>query len=55
MKLYDNETYEEVIEDLLEDRMELNEEFKKEVMKALEEVRKGKTVSFSKIKKRYGL
>jgi predicted CopG family antitoxin len=54
-KLYNRETYEEVIRNLLEDTMELNEETKREIEQARAEVRAGKTHSLAKIKKELGL
>ena len=54
-KLFDRETYEEVIWDLVEDSLELSEETKKEIEEAREEIRKGKFVTLSEAKKRLGL
>lgn len=54
-KLYDKESYEEVIWDLLEDTMELSEETKRHIRQAEKEIREGKTVSFEQIKKNVGL
>lgn len=54
-KLYDNETYEEVIADLLEDSLELSEETKASVERAKKDVAAGRTYSLSEIKKKYGL
>jgi len=50
-KLFERETYEEVIWNLIEDTKELNEETKKELQQARAEVKKGKTHSLSKVKK----
>jgi len=54
-KLFARETFEEIIRDLLEDSMELNEETKKDISRAREEIRNGKTHSLSEVKKRLGL
>ena len=54
-KLSERETYEEIIWDLLEDTMELSEETKKDIAQSEKEIREGKTVPFSEIKKRLGL
>jgi hypothetical protein len=54
-KLYQKETYEEVIWNLLEDTKELSEETKKEIAEARDEIRKGKVHSLSKVKKELGL
>ena len=53
-KLYDRETYEEIIWNLLEDTMELSEETKKRIAQAEKEIKEGKTVSFSEIKRKVG-
>lgn len=53
-KLYDNESYEEVIWDMLEDTRELNEETKKEIALARRQAKEGKVVPFDAIKKKAG-
>ncbi len=50
-KLFNRETYEEVIWDLIEDTKELSEETKKEIEKARYEIKSRNTVSLSQIKK----
>ena len=42
MKMYDSETYEEVIEDLIEDHLSLNPQFKKSLDAARKEIKQGK-------------
>ena len=54
-KLFDRETYEEVIWDLIEDTMELSEETKRQIKQAEKEIKEGKTVPFEEIKKKIGL
>ena len=54
-KMYDKESYEDIIWDLLEDSMELSEETKKRIVKAEKEIMEGKTVSLSEVKKKLGL
>lgn len=54
-KLFDRETYEEVIWDMLEDSMELNEQTKMEIEQARAEIKTGKYVTLSEAKKRLGL
>ncbi len=54
-KLFDRETYEEVIRNLVEDTTELNEETKREIAQAREEYRKGKFYTLDEVKKRHGL
>ena len=55
MKLYERETYEDVIERLVEDELELSEETKKEIAVALKEVKAGKYVSHEEAKKKLGI
>ena len=54
-KLFDKETYEEVIWDALEDTMELSEETKKDIKRAEKEISEGKTVPLEQVKKKLGL
>ena len=54
-KLYDKESYEELIWDLLEDSMELSEETKRHIKEAENEIKEGKTVPLSQVKKNLGL
>jgi len=51
MKIFERETYNEIIENMIEDNLELNEKTKQEI----EEARKGKTVSHEEVRKRLGL
>lgn len=55
MKLYDRETYNEVIERLVEDELELTEETKKEIEAARKEIKEGKFVTHKQLKKELGL
>jgi len=50
-KLYEKETYEEVIWDLIEDSLELSEETKKDIGKSEEDIRKNRIVRWEDIKK----
>ena len=54
-KLYEKETYEELIWDLLEDTMELSEETKKDLAQSREEIKQGKVHTMDSIKKEIGL
>lgn len=54
-KLYDKESYEEVIWDLVEDSKEVNEETKRNIEKARAEIKAGKTYTHEQVKKRLGL
>lgn len=50
-KMYDKETYEEVIWDLMEDTIELDEETKKELSQARQEIKEGKYLTMDEVKK----
>jgi len=54
-KIFDRETYEEIIWDLLEDTMELSEETKKDIAEAREDVRKGRVYTLDQVRKQAGL
>jgi hypothetical protein len=54
-KLYDKETYEEIIWDMMEDSMELNDQTKKEIAEARAEIKKGKVHSLKKVKEELDL
>tara|TARA_Y100000310_G_C20650428_1_gene799112 strand:- start:1635 stop:1853 length:219 start_codon:yes stop_codon:yes gene_type:complete len=54
-KIFDRETYEEVIWDLIEDTMELSDETKRDIAKAREDVKKGKVHSLDEVKRELGL
>ena len=52
-KLYDRETYEEILWNLIEDTMELSEQTKKDIEQSRKEIIEGKTVSLEEIKKKF--
>ena len=54
-RLFDKETYEEVIWDLLEDTMELSEETKKDIEEARKEIKSGKFYTHEQVKKKLGI
>ena len=54
-KLFERETYEEIIWDMIEDTRELNEQTKKELEQARTEVSKGKYKTLSQVKSELGL
>jgi hypothetical protein len=54
-KMYDKETYEEVIWDIMEDTQELDEETKKEIAQARQEIKEGKYHTLEEVKKELGL
>ena len=54
-KMFDRETYEEIIWDLLEDTMELNEETKRDIAEARADVKKGRVYTLDQVRKEAGL
>ncbi|RLA77581.1 MAG: hypothetical protein DRG33_06825 [Deltaproteobacteria bacterium] len=54
-KLFDRETYEEVIWDLIEDTRELNDQTKRDIEKARDEIKAGKIHTLAQVKKELGL
>ncbi|MDP6642079.1 MAG: hypothetical protein QGF74_01730 [Candidatus Nanoarchaeia archaeon] len=54
-KMYDKESYEEIIWDLLEDSMELSEETKRHIKQSEKEIKEGKTVTLAEVKKKLNL
>ena len=54
-KLYEKESYEEVIWNLMEDSMEINEETKQDIKISLKEFREGKSKTLEQLKKERGL
>ncbi len=54
-KMYDKESYEEVIWDMLEDSMELSEETKKNIERARKDIAEGNFYTHEQAKKKLGL
>jgi len=54
-KLFDRETYEEVIWDLIEDTRELKDQTKRDIEKARDEIKAGKVHTLAQVKKELGL
>ena len=54
-KIFDRETYEEVIWDMLEDTMELSEETKRDIMAARKEFKAGKFSTLEEVEKKLKL
>ncbi|MBI2971544.1 MAG: hypothetical protein HYY37_03975 [Candidatus Aenigmarchaeota archaeon] len=54
-KLYDSESYEDVLWDILEDSMELSEETKREIAQAQKELSEGKGKALRQVRKELGL
>ena len=55
MKIFQRETYNEVIENMIEDNLELNQKTKDEIEEARKQIKAGKVVSHEEVKRRYGL
>jgi predicted CopG family antitoxin len=55
MKLFNRETYEEVIWNIIEDTKELSEQTKKDIALSRKEISEGKFVTLSDLKKKYNL
>lgn len=54
-KLYEKESYEEVIWDLVEDSKEVSQETKQEIEQARTDIKAGKFYTHDQVKKRLGL
>ena len=54
-KLYNKETYEEVIWDIMEDSLEIDEETKRELIQARREIKEGKFHTLKEVKKELGI
>lgn len=55
MKMYERETYNEIIERMIEDDLELNERTKKEIEEARKQIKAGKVISHEEAKRKLGL
>jgi predicted CopG family antitoxin len=55
MKLFNRETYEEVIWNIIEDTKELSEQTRKDIAFSRKEISEGKFVTLSDLKKKYNL
>lgn len=54
-KIFERETYNEVIMNMIEDEMELNERTKKEIEEARKRINKGEFVTLEEVEKKFGL
>ena len=54
-KLYDRESYEEVIWDLMEDSTEVDEETKRDIEQAKADIKAGRFYTFEEVKKKLSL
>ena len=55
MKIFERETYNEILMNMIEDNMRVNEKTRKELDEARREIKKGNFVSHEEVKKRFGL
>ncbi len=55
MKIYNRETYNEIIERMIEDDLDLNEKTKKEIQEARKRVVAGKFLTQKQVEKKLGL
>lgn len=55
MKMFDRETYNDVLERMIEDELELNAVTKREIEEAEKRIKSGKFVKHSDVEKRFGL
>lgn len=55
MKMYEKESYEDIIWDLLEDTMELSEETKRNIAQSEKEIKEGKVHRWEDVKRRLKL
>jgi len=54
-KLYDRETYEEILWNMIEDTKELSEETKRDIAEARKEFKEGKFSTLEEVEKRLGV
>jgi len=55
MRIFQRETYNEIIMNMIEDNLQINEQTKKELDAARKDFKLGKTISQEEVKKRFGL
>ena len=55
MKLFNRETYEEVIWNVIEDTKELSDQTKRDIALSRKEISEGKFITLSNLKKKYNL
>ena len=55
MKLFDRETYNEIIERMIEDEMEVNEQTKKDIEEARKRIKEGKFFTQKQVEEELGL
>lgn len=55
MKIYNKESYEDIIWDMIDDRMEFSDETKKNIAQSEKEIKEGKTISLKEVKRELGM
>lgn len=55
MKMFDRETYNEIIERMIEDNLEINEQTKREINEARRRVKAGKFMTQEEVEKKLGV
>lgn len=55
MRIFERETYNEIIEDMIEDNLELNEKTKKEIEEARKRIAAGEFLTQEEVEKELGL
>ena len=55
MKIYTNESYEDLIWDLIEDRLEFSDQTKRNIAISEKEIRQGKVTKWEDVKKELGV
>ncbi|MDD5132884.1 MAG: hypothetical protein PHD81_03900 [Candidatus Nanoarchaeia archaeon] len=55
LKIFERETYNEILERMIEDDLELNEKTKQDIEEAKKQISAKKYVSHEEVKKRFGL
>lgn len=55
MKIFERETYNEIIENMIEDNLQLNEKTKSEITEAKRRIESGKFVTFKDVKNKFNL
>lgn len=55
MKMFERDTYNDIIERMIEDDLELNEKTKKEIEQAKKRIKAGEFITHEEVKRRFGL
>jgi len=55
LKIFERETYNEIIFNMIEDNLEISEKTKRDIAEARKQAKEGKVISHQEVKKRLGL